>query len=112
MPRPNGTCPDCGQPVLTAITAAGRRQHLNPDPDPRGNTAAYRDGVGTWRARVPNTDLPLLPYEHLHMPHPATCDRHLAAARTPTASRTNPPPRPAGTVTNLARYRSHRRTPR
>jgi hypothetical protein len=78
MARPNAVCPDCGDEVLVAITAAGRRQLLNPEPDEKGNTAAYQTGVGGWRARVPNADLPLLPYERIFMPHPATCDRRLA----------------------------------
>lgn len=112
MPRPNGTCPDCGQPVLTALTAAGRRQALNPQPDDRGNTAAYRDGTGTWRARVPTPELPILPYEHLHMPHPATCDRHLAQTRgAPPAGRTGTAQNRTN-VTSLTSYRRHRRTPR
>lgn len=78
MPRPNGVCPDCGGEVLIAITAAGRRQLLNPEPDDKGNTAVTRDAVGTYRARVPTAELPAFPWEHIHMPHPATCDRHLA----------------------------------
>lgn len=78
MPRPNGLCPDCGEPVLAAITEAGRRQLLNPEPDQRGNTAVRRDSTGTYRARVPNEELPIWPWERIHMPHPATCDRRLA----------------------------------
>jgi hypothetical protein len=78
MARPNGTCEECGEQVLVAITAAGRRQLLNPEPDPRGNTAVYRAATGGWRSRVPNDDLPLLPWERMHMPHQATCDRSLA----------------------------------
>lgn len=78
MARPNGICDDCGQPVLIAITAAGRRQLLNPQPDEGGNTAVRCDGAGTYRARVPDRELPLFPWERIHMPHPATCDRHLA----------------------------------
>lgn len=78
MARPNGQCPDCGEQVLVAITAAGLRQLLNPEPDERGNTAVRRDGAGAYRARVPTDELPRFPWERIYMPHPATCDRHLA----------------------------------
>lgn len=78
MARPNGICADCGNPVLFAITVAGRRQALNPEPDPKGNTAVRCDAAGTWRARVPDQERPAEPWERIYMPHPATCDRRLA----------------------------------
>lgn len=76
MPSPHGvtTCPSCHQRIRWAITAAGRRQPINPDPDEQGNLAVYTDGTGTLRARVLTKERPAL--EHLEwraMPHVATC---------------------------------------
>jgi hypothetical protein len=106
MPRPNGQCRTCRQPVLLATTTAGRLQPLNPEPDQAGNVALYRDGAGTWRARVPTDELPALPYEHVHMPHHATCKgpTPLPPPRTPTAL-------PEG-VTSLAEHRKRKRARR
>lgn len=73
MPAPPAFCPDCRAPVLWTITEAGRRLAVDPTPTEDGNTAAYRDGVGTLRSRRPSEELPLLPYERLYMPHVATC---------------------------------------
>ncbi|MFF2619363.1 hypothetical protein [Kitasatospora sp. NPDC058046] len=55
------------------ITAAGARLAVDANPSALGNTAVYRDGTGTIRSRRPSADLPLLPYERLHLPHAATC---------------------------------------
>ncbi|MFG2993980.1 hypothetical protein ACGFZK_32595 [Streptomyces sp. NPDC048257] len=67
-------CPSCGQAIRWAITAAGRRQAVNAAPDPAGNTAVYRDGVGTLRARGLNGERPNVEsYEWLAKPHAATC---------------------------------------
>lgn len=73
MHRRLARCGDCGGDVLWTITDAGRRLAVNPDPDDAGNTAAYRDGTGTWRSRRPNDELPIAPWERLYMPHVATC---------------------------------------
>ena len=112
MPRPNHTCPDCGRRVLKVITAAGRAQLLDPDQNPKGNVALYQDGPGTWRARVPTEDYPALPYEHIHMPHPATCNkgpRRPPIPPAPAIDRTSPTQ--ASSVRSLADYR-RTRTPR
>ncbi|MBT3164029.1 hypothetical protein HTV80_13005 [Streptomyces sp. Vc74B-19] len=77
MPAPPAYCPDCRAPVLWTITEAGRRLAVDPTPNELGNTAAYRDGVGTLRSRRPSEELPLLPYERLYMPHVATCAVHV-----------------------------------
>lgn len=101
---PTRPCQHCAEPIVFAITAAGRRQPLNPDPDPAGNVAVLRDATGTLRARVPSPDLPLMGYERLHMPHAATCTR---TRRRPAAS----PSLPAGVV-DLATYRTRRKARR
>jgi len=103
VPRPNGRCRRCGAPVLLAVTAAGRLQPLNPQPDPAGNVAVYRNAAGSWRARVPNKALPALPYERIHMPHHATC-------KPPATVTPGPAQFPAGVV-SLAEHRRKRRTP-
>jgi hypothetical protein len=102
MPRPTGTCWECRKPVLQAVTAAGRTQSLNPDPDPKGNVALYRDATGTWRARVPTPDHPADPWEHIHMPHRATCPGRPRPEPVQTAL-------PIG-VTSLAEHRRKKKT--
>jgi hypothetical protein len=94
MACPNALCPHCGQPVLRAVTAAGRRQLLNPQPDPAGNVAACCDGVGTWRARVPSVDRPKETFEHTYMPHAATCSQW--PPRTAPSVRVQPAPTRTG----------------
>jgi hypothetical protein len=84
-------CRLCGQPVIFALTEAGAYQPLNPGPDEEGNVLAYRDGMGTWRARslTALTDgAPRHPLEKTFMPHFATCkgpaQQELPANVTPT----------------------------
>ncbi|MFJ4189471.1 hypothetical protein [Kitasatospora sp. NPDC089509] len=55
------------------ITAAGARLAVDAAPCVLGNIAVYRDGTGTIRSRRPHAELPLLPYERLHLPHAASC---------------------------------------
>lgn len=67
-------CSSCGQGIRWTITAAGRRQAVDADPNPAGNIAAYRDGVGTYRSRGLTVDRPNVEtYERRYMPHAATC---------------------------------------
>lgn len=76
MPSDHGVvaCTSCLQAIRWAITVAGRRQAVNAEPNPAGNIAAYRDGVGTLRARTLTTDRPNVEsYERRYMPHAATC---------------------------------------
>jgi hypothetical protein len=76
MPAPYDAtrCKRCGGPIVWAVTAKGRRQALNAAPDPSGNTAVYRDGIGRLRARGISSDRPTVEHaETLHMPHTATC---------------------------------------
>ncbi|MGQ4358525.1 hypothetical protein [Streptomyces sp. SAS_272] len=71
--KPLLPCRDCRRLLLWTITEAGKRLAVDPDPDPAGNAAVWRDGTGTWRSRRPSADLPLTGWERLHMPHIATC---------------------------------------
>ncbi|WP_327594628.1 hypothetical protein [Streptomyces chartreusis] len=72
MPRPSN-CPTCGAPIRWTVTEARKRLAVDAAPNPEGNTAVSRDGRGTWLSRRPTEELPLAPYEKLHMPHVATC---------------------------------------
>ncbi|MFE3378802.1 hypothetical protein [Streptomyces anulatus] len=91
------TCGDCRRPVLWTITQAGKRLAVDPQPDPEGNAAVYRDGAGTYRSRRPSAEMPLMGWERLHVPHLATCQ-----GRTP--ARVRPEPLPPGVV-DLSAYR-------
>jgi len=73
MPARTARCHQCGGAVLWTVTEAGKRLAVNARPDPAGNTAAYRDGTGTWRSRRPSEELPLTGWERLYTPHVATC---------------------------------------
>lgn len=76
-----GRCPDCGLPVPWtrtlpgATTPGGKRLPVNPTPDGAGNTAVRRDGTTAWVSRRVTEAQPLMGYERLHMPHPATCPK-------------------------------------
>ncbi|GAA2746076.1 hypothetical protein GCM10010440_36380 [Kitasatospora cinereorecta] len=52
------------------VTVSGARLAVDPEPSDWGNTAVYRDGVGTMRSRRLTRELP---YERLFVPHAATC---------------------------------------
>lgn len=73
MPRPS-YCPACGAPIRWTVTEGRKRLAVDAAPNPAGNTAVSRDGRGTWLSRRPTAELPLAPYEKLHMPHVATCE--------------------------------------
>ena len=68
-----GTCSQCRQTIRWSMTEAGRRQPLNPEPDPAGNVVARLGANTTWYSRVPTTELPQASYERRFMPHAATC---------------------------------------
>lgn len=76
MAPPAAHCPDCHHPIRWTLTEAGRNLAVDPDPDPGGNAAVWRDGTGTLRSRRPSAELPLTGWERLHMPHVATCPAH------------------------------------
>ena len=78
------TCDLCRQPVVWAVTAANSRHiALDPDPDPDGNQAAYRDHTQTMRTRQLRAGEDPLAFERRYMPHVATCgaQRPAQAAR-------------------------------
>ncbi|MGW2985433.1 hypothetical protein [Streptomyces goshikiensis] len=77
MTRPDlARCDSCSDAILWTITARGKRQPVNPDPDAAGNLAVYRDGLGTYRSRGLTADRPAVEsYEWQAMPHAATCRR-------------------------------------
>lgn len=72
MPRPS-YCHLCGAAIRWTITEARKRLAVDLAPDPNGNTAVSRDGRGVWLSRRPTEELPIAPYEKLHMPHVVTC---------------------------------------
>lgn len=87
-------CGGCHARIRWAITAHGRKQAVNADPDEKGNLAAYVDGTRTLRVRVlvPGGERDRLEgMEWRAMPHAATCTApHLripAPARRPERRR-------------------------
>lgn len=67
-------CDGCHARIRWAITAHGRRQPINADPDEAGNLAAYVDGTRTLRVRVLTLERDRLEgMEWQAMPHAATC---------------------------------------
>ncbi|MFD3777319.1 hypothetical protein [Streptomyces sp. NPDC058612] len=67
-------CPSCLAAIRWTTTATGRRQAVNAEPNPLGNRAVYRDGIGTLRSRGLTTERPNPEsFEQLYMPHVATC---------------------------------------
>jgi hypothetical protein len=72
-PRP---CRRCLKPVQWARTERGKWLPLDPEPDPKGNQAAWQDADGVWKTRQvgpgagPN-DKPW-DFERIYMPHVST----------------------------------------
>ncbi|MCP9947193.1 hypothetical protein [Actinomadura madurae] len=63
--------------MIFALTESGAYQPLDPEPNPAGNVLAFRDGMGTWRARsvaaLDQDGGSRHPLEKTYMPHFATC---------------------------------------
>lgn len=97
-------CQDCHRPIIWAWTIANRRpMPLDPEPDERGNAAAYRDGAGRMWVRVlgPNQH-PVAPFTTRYMPHFATCPHRRRQTAAPPQIRT-------AHVTSLDAARARRR---
>jgi hypothetical protein len=81
----------CQAYVVWAVTEAnGKPLPLNPRPDPAGNQAAFRDGLGVMRTRqLKDGDEPYK-HEKRYMPHFATCAKrdkpHLAVVPPPNVT--------------------------
>ncbi|MFF5984381.1 hypothetical protein ACFY78_36620 [Streptomyces olindensis] len=90
-------CRDCRRPVLWTTTEAGKRLAVDPEPNPTGNAAVWRDGTGAVRSRRPTAELPLNGWERLHLPHVATCPARAQQLALPAG------------VTSLAAHRRKRR---
>lgn len=96
----------CTARFVFATTDAGRSMPVDLEPDVAGNVAVHVDGAGRVRGRVVSKELPVQPWEKLHLPHFATCT---GLTRTPPPDR---PDRPDNVVP-LYRKRAarHARTP-
>ncbi|GAA1015840.1 hypothetical protein Aple_010480 [Acrocarpospora pleiomorpha] len=65
-------CPQgCGRQVLWTRTEYGERMAVEARPDPTGNQAVMKDGLGRWVSRSLDGAgaLPKHPVEHLFRPH-------------------------------------------
>lgn len=75
--QPVCASPQCAQPIVFAVVASQRgkpsRMPLDPDPNPEGNVACFRDGGGRLVGRVLAKDQQPVAYEKRYMPHFATC---------------------------------------
>jgi hypothetical protein len=69
----NAYCPACRTPVTWAFTKNGKLLALNPEPDPAGNQAAYRDHRPAWLTRQLKDGEDPYGFERRYMPHVATC---------------------------------------
>jgi hypothetical protein len=98
LQRLAGPCSRCPASIVFGITEAGRSMPIDVEPDIAGNVAVHVDGAGHVRARVVTKDLPVQPWERLHLPHFATCG---GLAR--------PPAQRSGNVVPLYRKRAARR---
>lgn len=77
-------CSSCGAPIVWAITAAGKRMPLDPEPvAPEGAIlAAHRRADGALEVRHVTSSLEMWPDEHPARTHYATCpnaDQHRKA---------------------------------
>lgn len=102
------TCRACGQTIRWSQTEAAKRQALNPEPDPSGNTVARLGANRTWYSRVPTAELPQATFERRFMPHAATCTA-TKPAQLPLPLAVERPLPPG--VASLAAHRRHRSQP-
>lgn len=69
----NGYCTACHKAVIWAFTVNRKRIALDPEPDAKGNQAAYRDHRPAWLTRQLGGDQEPFGWERRYMPHVATC---------------------------------------
>lgn len=95
-PRPDeqGHCDRCHDPVVWTVTVPNNaRRPVNPEPNPAGSTAVYRDETGRLRSRQLTQERPRAEAaEQLYMTHHATC-RNPAPRGTSRQGRRRPRPR-------------------
>lgn len=108
-------CEKCKRPIGFALVSnrEGRppsRMPLDPQPDPAGNVAVYRDGSGTLVGRVLGKDGRPLGYERLMMPHFATCPVLLAGQAAKQAAHDDTRSMPEGVV-SLSEWKRRGRDP-
>lgn len=69
-------CRGCNSLIEWALTVNEKRIPFNPEPDPTGNLAIYRDERGMFRARTLSKEHPEPTRgERRFMPHHATCPK-------------------------------------
>lgn len=68
-----GYCGSCLKRVIWAFTQNGKLLALDPQPDPEGNQAAYRDHRPAWLTRQLKAGEEPFGWERRYMPHVATC---------------------------------------
>jgi hypothetical protein len=78
--------PGCHARVIIALTAKGKHQVLNWQPDPAGNTAAQQNAAGGWTARYAPPGETLSFPEKRYQVHAATSPG-CAPARDPDGQR-------------------------
>lgn len=59
--------------MLFVRLPSGKTMPVNPDEDPDGTVAVFRDAAGVWVGRVLNADDKPDAWERLHVTHFATC---------------------------------------
>lgn len=79
-------CGRCPASFAFALTEAGRSMPVDLLPDVAGNVAVRIDDGGRVLARIVSDELPLMPWESLHLPHFATCG---GLTKKPAARRDN-----------------------
>jgi hypothetical protein len=110
MPRHLTACNACSEPVVFATVSnkEGRppsSMPLNPNPDPDGNVAAYRDATGRLVGRMVGKGGEHLGYERLMMPHFATCGKRTEPSPAETPSNRGAKQERPG-VTSLDQWRN------
>lgn len=107
-PSARTPCSRCARPIIWTITDAGRRQAVDPTPDERGNTVVHRDATSTIRSRRPSDDAPRMPWDHLYIPHAATCGQQAPTTTQQEAAGDPVTDAPAPQLPPVASFASYR----